>query len=145
MVKKSEQNFRLKEEKISIRVKLSALWIAVMFFYVYADIKALFQPGIIEQIMSGEIEGLVINQSFLFYAAILMSIPSVMVFLSLILKPSVNRIVNIVMGSLHILLAIGILFISEGMWAYYYLYLALEIGFHLLIVLYAIRWPKIEL
>ncbi len=32
-----------KEEKVSIRVKLSVLWIGVMFFYMYADIKAFFE------------------------------------------------------------------------------------------------------
>jgi len=131
-----------KDEKVSVNMKLSVLWIGVMFLYVYADIKALFETGIIEQIISGQIGGMVINQDFLLYSAILMSIPPVMAFLSLILKPAVNRIVNIVMGSLHILLAIGILFGPGEIWAYYYWYSALEIGFHVLIVLHAIKWPK---
>jgi hypothetical protein len=133
---------RWKDEKVSVRVKLSALWIGVMFLYIYADIKALFETGIIEQIMAGEIMGMAINQAFLLYSAILMSIPPVMAFLSLILKPAVNRIVNMVLGILHILLAIGILFGPGEPWAYYYWYTALEVGFHLLIVLHAIRWPR---
>lgn len=91
-----------REEKVSVRVKLSILWIGAMFFIVYADIKAFFETEFIEQIVSGQIEGLVINQAFLFYSAVLMTIPPVMAFLSRILKPTVNRIVNIVMGSLHI-------------------------------------------
>ncbi len=47
-----------------------------MFIYVYADIKTLFQPEIPEQIISGIVGGMTINQSFLFAAAILMSIPT---------------------------------------------------------------------
>jgi len=142
MDKNTITNKGWQDDNIPAKVKLSILWIGVMFFYVYADIKALFETGIIEQIISGQIGGMVINQAFLFYSAILMSIPPVMAFLSLILKPAMNRIVNITMGSLHILLAIGILFGPGEIWAYYYWYTALEIGFHVLIVLQAIKWPK---
>jgi hypothetical protein len=73
----------------------------------------------------------------------LMTIPPVMAFLSLILKPAVNRVVNIIMAGLHILLAVGILFGPGEIWAYYYWYTAWEIGVHVLIVLHAIKWPKV--
>ena len=133
---------RWKDDPIPVKIKLSVLWIAVMFFYMYADIKAFYETGYIEQIIAGNLEGMVVNQAFLFYSALLMSIPSVMAFLSLILKPAANRIVNIVLGSLHILLAISILFGPCKTWAYYYWYTALEVGFHVLIVLHAIKWPR---
>jgi hypothetical protein len=45
-----------REEKVSVRVKLSILWIGAMFFIVYADIKAFFETEFIEQIVSGQIE-----------------------------------------------------------------------------------------
>lgn len=102
MNRNTNTTLQWREEKVSVRVKLSILWIGAMFFIVYADIKAFFETEFIEQIVSGQIEGLVINQAFLFYSAVLMTIPPVMAFLSRILKPTVNRIVNIVMGSLHI-------------------------------------------
>lgn len=142
MEKNANISAQWKDENVSVKVKLSVLWIGVMFFYVYADIKALFETGIIEQIVSGEIGGMAINQAFLLYSAILMTIPPVMAFLSLVLKPSVNRVVNIVLGILHILLAVAILFGPGEIWAYYYWYSAFEIGFHVLIVLYAMKWPK---
>ena len=133
---------RWKDEQVPVRIKLSVLWIGVMFLYVYADIKALFKTGIIEQIMAGEIMGMAINQAFLLYSAILMTIPPVMAFLSLILKPAANRIVNIVLGILHILLAIALLLGPGEIWAHSYWYTALEVRFHVLIVLHAIKWPK---
>jgi len=37
----------MEDVKINVKFKLSALWAAVMFLYVYADIKALFRPGIL--------------------------------------------------------------------------------------------------
>src|SRR5665647_2915584 len=96
----------LQDEKVNVKIILSALWVAVMFIYVYADIKTLFQPEIPEQIISGIMAGMTISQSFLFAAAVLMSIPPIMIILTLILKPSINRWVNIIVSFLHIILII---------------------------------------
>ena len=131
----------LQNDKISVKIKLSSLWIAVMFIYVYADIKTLFQPEIPEQIISGIVGGMTINQSFLFAAAILMSIPTIMIILSLILKPSINRWVNIIVSSLHIILIIVTRFVPSKIWYYYIYYQSIEAIFHFLIIWYAWRWP----
>jgi hypothetical protein len=131
----------LQNEKVNVKIILSALWIAVMFIYVYADIKTLFQPEIPEQIISGIVGGMTINQSFLFAAAILMSIPPIMILLSLILKPSINRWVNIIVSFLHIVLIIVTRFVPSKIWYYYIYYQSIEAIFHLLIIWYAWRWP----
>jgi hypothetical protein len=131
----------LQDDKVNIKIILAALWVAVMFIYVYADIKTLFQPEIPEQIISGIVGGMTINQSFLFAAAILMSIPPIMILLSLILKPSVNRWVNIIVSSLHILLIIITRFVPGKIWYYYIYYQSIEAIFHSLIIWYAWRWP----
>ena len=31
--------------KVNVRMKLSALWVALMLIYIYADILSLFRPG----------------------------------------------------------------------------------------------------
>jgi hypothetical protein len=131
----------LQDDKVNVKIILAALWVAVMFIYVYADIKTLFQPEIPEQIISGIVGGMTINQSFLFAAAILMSIPPIMILLSLILKPSVNRWVNIIVSSLHILLIIITRFVPGKIWYYYIYYQSIEAIFHSLIIWYAWRWP----
>jgi hypothetical protein len=131
----------LQNEKINVKILLSALWIAVMFIYVYADIKTLFQPEIPKQIISGIVGGMKINQSFLFAAALLMSIPAIMIILSLTLKPGINRWVNIIVSFLHILLLIVIRFVPAKIWYYYIYYQSLEAIFHLLIIWYAWKWP----
>jgi hypothetical protein len=131
----------LQNDKVNVKIKLAALWVAVMFIYVYADIKTLFQPEIPEQIISGIIGGMTINQSFLFAAAILMSIPPIMILLSLILKPSINRWVNIIVSFLHILLIIITRFVPGKIWYYYIYYQSIEAIFHSLIIWYAWRWP----
>ncbi len=91
----------LEDLKISVKMKLSALWVTLMFFYLYADVLAFYQPGNIEGIIAGEIGGIQFNQAFSLGAAILMAIPSVMVFLSLILNAKANRWTNIILGIFH--------------------------------------------
>jgi len=131
----------LVDEKINVKIILAALWIAVMFIYVYADIKTLFQPEIPEQIISGVVGGMKINQSFLLAAAVLMSIPPIMIILSLVLKPGINRWINIIVSSLHIILIIATRFVPAKIWYYYIYYQSIEAIFHILIVWFAWRWP----
>ena len=133
----------LEDVKVNVKIKLAALWVALMFLYIYADIKALFQPGIIEQIIAGEVEGILITPTLLWASAILMSIPSVMVLLSLTLKPQVNRRTNIIVSIFHIGLAINFMLMPGG-WAYSYIYSVGQIVFLLLIVWSAWNWPKQE-
>lgn len=136
----------LDNKKINVKLKLSALWTVVMFIYVYADIKVFFQPGIINSINSGEISGMQINQMFLLVSAIIMTIPSFMIFLSLALKPKLNKLINIIFGIIYTLIIISTYFISgDGeIWVYYIFYNFFEIVLTLLIVWHAWRWPKIK-
>jgi len=41
------------EAGVNIRLKLSALWTAVMFFYVYADLLGFFDAKAMGEIMKG--------------------------------------------------------------------------------------------
>jgi len=42
------------EMKINVRMKLSALWAALMLMYIYADWFSLFRTGQIEEMISGQ-------------------------------------------------------------------------------------------
>ena len=57
------------------------------------------EPGIIAQLMAGEVEGQKIGPGLILFFAILMLVPMVMAFLSLTLKDSMNRWVNIIVGA----------------------------------------------
>ena len=131
----------LEDVKINVKIKLAALWIALMFLYIYADIKSFFQLGILEQIMAGEVEGILITPTLLWTTAILMSIPGFMVLLSLTLKPQANRWTNIIVSILHIGLAVYIM-LMPGSWAYSYIYYIGQVLYLLLIVWYAWKWPN---
>jgi hypothetical protein len=141
----SRRAAELEDVKINVRFKLSALWAAVMFLYVYADIKALFKPGILEQMIAGELSiggtGVLISQAFLLASAIIMAVPSVMIFLSLTLNAKANRWVNITLGIVYTSIILMTL-LSGGAWAYYMFYATIEVVLTALVVWYAWKWPE---
>jgi signal transduction histidine kinase len=71
-----------------------------------------------------------------------MSIPSVMIFLTLVLKPKVNRWLNMILAMCYIILLISVNL--KETWAFYLFLTALEIMVSLVIILYAWKWPKTE-
>ena len=124
-----------KDVKIPVKIKLSALWAALMFLYIYADIFSLHKPGQVEEIISGRMGPFPVTQGSLLTASILMLIPAMMVFLSLTLKPKVDRWVNIVLGVLYTVVNIGNL-VGET-WAFYIFFGIVEMALTILIVWYA--------
>jgi hypothetical protein len=132
----------MEDVKINVKIKLSALWAAMMLLYIYADILSLFRPGQVQEILEGMMGPFPATQGSLLTASILMMIPAMMVFLSLALNAKVNRGVNILFGLLYTLVNISNL-IGET-WVYYLAFGVVEIVVTLLIIWHAWRWPKQE-
>jgi len=128
--------------KIPVKMKLSALWVSMMLLYIYADILSLFRPGQVEEMMKGQMGPFPTTQGSLLTASILMMIPAVMVFLSLILNPKASRWTNITLGALYTLVNISNL-IGET-WVYYISFGVVEIVLTLLIIWYAWKWTNPE-
>ena len=133
---------QMEDVKINVKMKLSALWVALMLIYIYADLLSLFKTGVIEKMMEGFMGPFPVTQGSLLSASTLMMIPAVMVFLSLTLKPKVNRWANIILGVLYTFVNISNL-IGET-WAYYIFFGVVEIVFTFLIVGYAWKWRNPE-
>ena len=83
-----------------VKIKLAATWIAAMFGYIYGDILGFYIPGWIEKIIAGDVP--IGSEITLLGAAILMTLPGLMVFLSVTLPYKPNRWANIIMGIFHI-------------------------------------------
>jgi hypothetical protein len=81
-----------------VRIKLSALWVALMLTYLLGDVLRIFSGDF----KVGEIGGMQITQIQWLGIAILMVIPVVMVFLSLTLDDPVNRWANIIVAGLSL-------------------------------------------
>ena len=124
---------------VNVRIKISALWTAMLFVFAYVDIFSLFRPDFRADIEAGQVGGFTVNQSFLLATTIYIAIPSLMVFAALVLRPRVNRLANI---ALSIIYALTIVAGAIGEWNYYILGSAIEVALLASIVYYAWTWPK---
>ena len=75
----------LEELRIPTQVKLAGLWATVMFMYIYVDIIGFFKPGMIADILVGKAWVFDIDQTWLLLSLMLMTVPGLMVCLSLAL------------------------------------------------------------
>lgn len=129
----------LDDMKIHVKMKISALWASVMFCYIYADYFGLYAPGTLQGMLAGRMGPLgPTTQGVLLGTSLMMAIPSVMVFLSLALKPKLNRWVNIILGVIYTV----IILITMWDWAFYIFFGVVEVVLTALIVWYAWNWPK---
>ena len=128
--------------RIGVRLKISALWVAMLFLFAYGDIFGLFVPGRIDEIRGGQISGIEITQTFLLAASVYVAIASLMIFLTLVLRPRVNRWANIVLPILYIVSIVASV-IGES-WVYFWFLSIAEGVLLLLIIWYAWQWPTLE-
>ena len=124
---------------VNVRVKISALWTAMLFVFAYVDLFSLYRPDFRADLEAGEIAGFTINESFLLGTTLYVVIPSLMVFLALVLPPRVARIANIVLSLLY---AVTIIAGVVGEWNYYVLGSAVEVALLAAIIYHAWIWPK---
>src|SRR5690606_8985728 len=92
---------KLDDLPIGVRPRLAALWTGLMFCFIYADILGLYDPWLIGEILKGNMGPVgPITQELKFAVAMLMSIPAIMVFLSVVLERRPNRWANIIAAML---------------------------------------------
>ena len=128
---------RFEDVQVGVRLKIASLWIAMLFLFAYGDILGFFVPGRIGEIQGGRISGMEITQTFLFAVSVYIAIASAMIFLTLVLRASVNRWVNIVLAALYIVSIVASVFGEDA----YFLFLSImEIAMLALIAWYAWTW-----
>ncbi len=125
------------------RVILSTLWIFVTLNYLYCDVLGLMDSEILNQFLTGNVDGLVIDKSFLLAGAILMEIPIAMVLLSRILKFKINRWSNIIAALIKTAAMVMTLFVGSPT-GYYSFFAVIEISTTLFIVWYAWTWVNTD-
>ena len=137
----AHKKLQYEDFKINVKLMLSALWASVMFLYIYGGYFELYVPGKLEGLQNGKN---ILNTPYkLLFATIVLTILSLIIFLSLMLKPTWNRVLNIFIGIFLTLftLLVGISSFSE--WRIFYVMLSfLESIITLIIVWKAWHWPK---
>lgn len=134
---------KLEDHKINIRIKLSALWTTLMFCYIYGDYFELYVPKKVERLLSGQ--NMLDSPMKLFATTIILTIPALMIFLSLILNPRISKWLNIGVGIFFTLftLLVGITSMTE--WRIFYVFLSfLESILTTIVVIMAWKWKKLK-
>jgi hypothetical protein len=133
---------RFEDFKVNVRIKLSALWASVMFCYIYGDYFSLYVPNKIKGFISGE--NMLDCPIKLFAAPIVMVMRSLMIFLSILLKPKLARLLNIIFGIIYTAIMLLIAATTLAQWWAFYVFLALvESTITILIVWQAYKWPRL--
>lgn len=115
------------------KVRLSTLWIFVMFNMVFADIIGFLHPGALEEMIAMKP-----SQAVLLAFSMLLEIPIAMIFLSRILRNKVNRLANIFAGVTTILFVIG----GGNTSASYLFFATIEVASVVTIILCAWKWTE---
>jgi hypothetical protein len=131
----------LEELRIPTQVKLAGLWGAVLFMYIYVDIIGFFKPGTIADILVGKAWIYDIDQTWLLLSLMLMTLPVIMVCVSLMSSGKINRYANIGLGAFHIVIAFG--FASGEINAYYVFGTVVEVIILTMIIWTAWKWPMV--
>lgn len=118
---------------VSTPTLLAGLWIIVMLIYLLGDVLRIFSKD-----FDGKIDGKEITKPMWLGISILMVIPIIMIFLSLTLDYSPNRIVNIVVAIFFFLF--NLVGLPTYPSAYDRFLLVVSMVFNVLTVYYVLNW-----
>ncbi len=125
----------------NMKVKLSTLWLFGEVTLLTFLVLEFMEQGVMQGVIAGNMRGLPLGPGTLLFYAVSLLIPLVMAFLSLTLKDSLNRRVNIIVGIVYT----GLYLMDLGAhlavpYAYAILMGIASVVAQLLIVWYAWKW-----
>lgn len=134
-------------ESLIWKIRISVLWVFMAVGMAAAMVLWFMGPGVIEEIMSGEMEGMQITAGFTILFALFWLIPLIMAFLCFILKHTANRwanfVLGVVFGVFYLFDTIGDLSRGDPFGGDMFMGIAM-IVVAALIAWHAWRWPKEE-
>lgn len=130
----------LEDKRINVKVRLAALWTAFMFLYIYVDYFHLYMPGVIGDILAGRMFVFDITQVVLLTGLASVTIPALMIFLSVALAATVNRWTNIIVATVYV--PYTLFNLAGEAWMHMVFGAAVEVVLLSLIIRYAWKWPR---
>ena len=124
---------------MDMKLKFLVLWTFVFFNMIFRDLHEFGRPGLIQELMTGVVNGVQITDSLLLIGGIMIEIPLLMLPLTLLLPFKANRLANMWIGALMIPLMI---FVYNPPDLDDICFLVFEIAALLLIIWYAWRWSN---
>ncbi len=131
-----------RDTPVDVKLVLCALWVTVLFVFAYVDLFGLYRADVLDAALDGKMAttAFTVDQVFLTSTLIYILPPILMVVLTLLLTPRVNRTVNIVVSFLY---SISIIVSCIGeTWIYYLLGSLIEVLLLAVIARAAWRWPS---
>lgn len=129
----------LESAKVNVRVTIAALWTSMLFVFVYVDLFSTYRTDVRADLDAGMVNGFTVGQTFLLATTAFIVIPSLMVFLTLVLPSRVDRVANLALSSVYALIIVGG---AIGEWSYYLLGSAVEVIQLAAVGFYAWTWPR---
>jgi len=86
---------------------LSTLWVFVLLNMVFRDFHELVRPGLLEEMMTGIVNGTQVTDELLLLGGIMAEVFIIMVILARVLKARANRWANIIVGTISIMLVVS--------------------------------------
>lgn len=125
---------------VSVRIKISALWASMLFVFAYVDLFTLYRRDVQADLRAGELGGFTVDGPFLVATTAYVVIPSLMVFLALVMPPRANRMANITLSiGYGLTISVG----AIGEWGYYIFGSAVEVALLAAIGYYSWTWPVV--
>ena len=133
----------LENRQVPVQAKLAAAWTSFMFLYIYVDHLGLYKPGHVDGILNGLIWKFDVSATLLTIILVSVSIPALMVVLSMTLPARANRATNLVVATLYIPFSVFNAAGATWEWAAFY---GLSIGIEVLLLAFILRsawtWPR---
>ena len=126
-----------------VQATIAAAWTSFMFLYVYVDVLGFYKPGVLDGVLNGLVWEFDVSAALLTTFLVSVSIPAVMVVLSMALPARVNRITNLVVASLYIPFTLFNAVGETWEWAAFYgISIAIEVLLLVFILRTAATWPR---
>ena len=129
---------------VNIKIKLAALWTALMFLYIYADFFQLMTPNKLEKMINLQTPMGPTSPEILIIFSVILIIPSLMIISCIFLKSQFNKWLNICIAALYASISILIIISTLGSeWhTFYILFNLMEVFVFARIIYQAWNWPK---
>ena len=128
---------------LPVQAKIAAAWTSFMFLYLYVDFFNLYKPGVVDGILNGLVWRFDVSATLLTVMLASVTIPALMVMLSMTLPARVNRAANLVVASLYIPYSMFNAAGATWEWVAFY---GLSIGIEVLLLAFILRsawaWPS---
>lgn len=126
--------------RVNAKIKLAASWISFMFLYIYVDYFHLYMPGSIKDILAGKMYVFDITQTALTIGLMSVTIPALMIFISVASSAIVSRWTNLIVATIYIPYTLFNL-VGEA-WIHMIFGASVEVILLLLIIRTAWNWPQ---